>query len=395
MGKIIYADHSATTYVKDEVLKEMLPYFTLNYGNPSSAYSIGRVSKEAVEKARIKVAKAIGAESNEIYFTAGGSESDNMIIKGIARANKSKGKHIITTKIEHLAVLNTCRELEEEGFEVTYLDVDDKGFINLDELKRNIRSDTILISVMFANNEIGTIEPIHEIGKIAKDIGIIFHTDAVQAVGNVDIDVKKLNIDALSLSAHKFYGPKGVGAAYISGFVKFEPVINGGHQECSKRAGTENVPGIVGLGKAIEIATSNVINHNRKISLFRDELIEKIEKNIDRVYLNGSRDKRLCSNVNFCIDGIDSESLVLMLDMNGICASSGSACTAGILAPSHVLIAIGRKDTIATSSIRFTLGEENTSEDVKVIYNVLKDVVTKLRKNKRTDEIKCKCTNRY
>lgn len=395
MGKIIYADHSATTYVKDEVIKEMLPYFTLNYGNPSSAYSIGRVSKEAVEKARIKVAKAIGAESNEIYFTAGGSESDNMIIKGIARANKTKGKHIITTKIEHLAVLNTCRELEEEGFEVTYLDVDDKGFINLDELKRNIRSDTILISVMFANNEIGTIEPIHEIGKIAKDIGIIFHTDAVQAVGNIDIDVKKLNIDALSLSAHKFYGPKGVGAAYISSCVKFEPVINGGHQECSKRAGTENVPGIVGLGKAIEIANSNVIEHSNKIKILRDELIDYIENGIEGVILNGDRKERLCSNVNFCIDGIDSESLVLMLDMNGICASSGSACTAGILAPSHVLTAIGRKDTIATSSIRFTLGEENTSEDVKVIYNVLKDVVIKLRKNKRKHEIKCKCTNRY
>ena len=305
MGKIIYADHSATTYVKDEVLKEMLPYFTLNYGNPSSAYSIGRVSKEAVEKARIKVAKAIGAESNEIYFTAGGSESDNMIIKGIARANKSKGKHIITTKIEHLAVLNTCRELEEEGFEVTYLDVDDKGFINLDELKRNIRSDTILISVMFANNEIGTIEPIHEIGKIAKDIGIIFHTDAVQAVGNVDIDVKKINIDALSLSAHKFYGPKGVGAAYISSFVKFEPVINGGHQECSKRAGTENVPGIVGLGKAIEIATSNVTEHSDKVKKIRDELISDIENGIEGVILNGDRKERLCSNVNFCIDGND------------------------------------------------------------------------------------------
>ena len=395
MEKIIYADHSATTYVKDEVLKEMLPYFTINYGNPSSAYSIGRVSKEALEKSRKKVAKAIGAESNEIYFTAGGSESDNMIIKGIARANKSKGKHIITTKIEHLAVLNTCMELEEEGFEVTYLDVDDKGLINLDELKRNIRGDTILISVMFANNEIGTIEPIHEIGKIAKDIGIIFHTDAVQAVGNVDIDVKKLNIDALSLSAHKFYGPKGVGAAYISSFVKFEPVINGGHQECSKRAGTENVPGIVGLGKAIELATANVIEHSNKVKKIRDELINDIENGIEGVILNGDRKERLCSNVNFCIDGVDSESLVLMLDMNGICASSGSACTSGILAPSHVLTAIGRKYVIATSSIRFTLGEENTSEDVKVIYNVLKDVVMKLRKNKRTDEIKCKCTNRY
>lgn len=391
MEKIIYADHSATTYVKDEVLKEMLPYFTLNYGNPSSSYSIGRTSKEAVEKAREKVAKAIGAESNEIYFTAGGSESDNMIIKGIARANKQKGNHIITTKIEHLAVLNTCRELEEEGFDVTYLNVDSDGRVNIDDLKRNIRPDTILISIMFANNEIGTIEPIYEIGKIARDIGVAFHTDAVQAVGNIEIDVKRLNIDALSLSAHKFYGPKGVGAAYINSYIKFDPFINGGHQECSKRAGTENVPGIVGLGKAIELATANIINHGSKIGLLRDELIERIERNIEGVYLNGSRDKRLCSNVNFCIDGVDSESLVLMLDMNGICASSGSACTAGILAPSHVLTAIGRESKIATSAVRFTLGEENSIDDVIQIVNILKEIIHSLRKNKRKDKIICKC----
>ena len=258
MGKIIYADHSATTYVKDEVIKEMLPYFTLNYGNPSSAYSIGRVSKEAVEKARIKVAKAIGAESNEIYFTAGGSESDNMIIKGIARANKSKGKHIITTKIEHLAVLNTCRELEEEGFKVTYLDVDDKGFINLDELKRNIRSDTILISVMFANNEIGTIQPIKEIGEIAKKHNVLFHTDAVQAAGNVPIDVKELNVDLMSMSSHKIYGPKGIGALYIKTGTKLHSFVHGGAQERRRRAGTENMPSIVGYGKAAELAKTNI-----------------------------------------------------------------------------------------------------------------------------------------
>ena len=327
MGKLIYADHSATTFVKEEVLKEMLPYFCENYGNPSSVYSIGRISKEAIEKAREKVAKAIGAEKNEIYFTAGGSESDNMIIKGIARANKKKGKHIITTKIEHLAILNTCKELEEEGFSITYLDVNESGIVSVDELKRNIRADTILISIMFANNEIGTIQPIEEIGKVAKDTGVIFHTDAVQAVGNVKIDVKELNIDALSLSAHKFYGPKGVGAAYINENIKFESFINGGHQECSKRAGTENVPGIVGLGKAIEMATTNIGDHTERIVDLRDRLIKSIESSIKDVKLNGDRIQRLCSNVNFSIKGVDSESLVLMLDMNGICASSGSACT--------------------------------------------------------------------
>ena len=327
MGKLIYADHSATTFVKEEVLKEMLPYFCENYGNPSSVYSIGRISKEAIEKAREKVAKAIGAEKNEIYFTAGGSESDNMIIKGLARANKNKGKHIITTKIEHLAVLNTCKELEEEGFSITYLDVNESGIVSVDELKRNIRADTILISIMFANNEIGTIQPIEEIGKVAKDTGVIFHTDAVQAVGNVKIDVKELNIDALSLSAHKFYGPKGVGAAYINENIKFESFINGGHQECSKRAGTENVPGIVGLGKAIEMATTNIGEHTERIVDLRDTLIKSIESNIKDVKLNGDRIQRLCSNVNFSIKGVDSESLVLMLDMNEICASSGSACT--------------------------------------------------------------------
>lgn len=390
MNKIIYADHSATTPVKEEVLKEMLPYFCENYGNPSSKYSIGRKSKEAIEKSRKQVALAIGANENEIYFTAGGSESDNMIIKGIARANKSKGKHIITTKIEHLAVLNTCKELEEEGFEVTYLDVNESGIISIDELKRNIRHDTILISVMFVNNEIGTIEPIEEIGKVAKDTGIIFHTDAVQAVGNMKIDVKELNIDALSLSAHKFYGPKGIGAAYIKENIKFDSFIKGGHQECSKRAGTENVPGIVGLGKAIEIATENISEHTEKIVDLRDTLITNIEREIKDVKLNGDRIQRVCTNVNFSIKGIDSESLILILDMEGICASSGSACNSGILAPSHVLKAIGVRDDLAINTIRFTLGENNTLEDINMITKSLSQIVQKLRK-KQFNIKKCDC----
>ena len=391
MNKIIYADHSATTFVKEEVLKEMLPYFTEKYGNPSSVYAIGRVSKEAIENSRKKVAKAIGCNCNEIYFTGGGSESDNMIIKGIARANKNKGKHIITTKIEHLAVLNTCKELEEEGFDITYLDVNESGIVSVNELKRNIRADTILVSIMFANNEIGTIQPIKEIGKVTKETGIIFHTDAVQAIGNMKIDVKELNIDALSLSAHKFYGPKGIGAAYIKENIKFESFIHGGHQECSKRAGTENVAGIVGLGKAIELATSDIDENTKNIVDLRDMLIKNIEYKIKDVKLNGDRIQRLCGNVNFSIKGVDSESLILMLDMEGICASSGSACNSGILAPSHVLTAIGVEEELAISSVRFTLGAENTTNDIEFISNTLKNIVDKLRKSKKRDKIKCDC----
>lgn len=394
MKKIIYADHSATTFVKDEVLKEMLPYFTEKYGNASSIYSIGRESKTAIEKARNQVARAIECENNELYFTAGGSESNNMIIKGIAIANKDKGKHIITTKIEHLAVINTCKELEKQGFDVTYLDVNESGIVSIDELKRSIRNDTILISVIFANNEIGTIEPIEQIGKIAKDTGIIFHTDAVQAIGNLKISVKELNIDALSLSAHKFYGPKGVGAAYIKSGVKFETLIKGGHQEFCKRAGTENVPGIVGLGKAIEMANSDIAQHSKKILDLRDLLITGIEHEIEDVKLNGDRIQRLCGNANFVIKNVDSQSLLLMLDMEGICASSGSACNSGAVEPSHVLSAIGIPDEMATCSIRFTLGDENTKEDVDYIIRKLKILVNKIRdninvqKNKIRDDIK-------
>ena len=378
MGKIIYADHSATTYVKDEVIKEMLPFFTLNYGNPSSAYSIGRASKEAVEKARIKVAKAIGAESNEIYFTAGGSESDNMIIKGIARANKTKGKHIITTKIEHLAVLNTCRELEEEGFEVTYLDVDDKGFINLDELKRNIRSDTILISVMFANNEIGTIEPIEKIGKIAKEHHVIFHTDAVQAVGSINIDVNKLNIDSLSLSAHKFHGPKGIGALYVKKGINFSKFIDGGHQESNKRAGTENVAAIVGMAEAMKIAYSNLEENNKYIQNLRNYYISNILKKIPNARLNGNTKNRLSNNANFSFKNVDGAAMLFNLDLKGICVSAGSACTAGAIQKSHVLSAINVPDEYIGGTIRTTFGIDNTKEEVDYLINSICEILNKI-----------------
>lgn len=379
MEKIVYVDHSATTYTKDEVLKEMLPYFTLKYGNASSLYSLGRQSRKAVDNARSQVAKALNANQDNIYFTAGGSESDNLILMGIARKNKKKGNHIITTKIEHLAVLNACRRLEKEGFEVTYLDVGKDGLVNINEVQKAIRPTTILISIMFANNEIGTIEPIEEIGKLAKFKGIYFHTDAVQAIGNVTIDVKKMNIDALSLSAHKFYGPKGIGAAYIKKGIDFEPIIYGGHQELQKRAGTENVPGIVGLGKAIEIASNNVEEYNKKLLDIRNYFLKKLQENIDGVIINGSLEKRLPGNVNISIPNIDGESLILMLDMEGICASSGSACTAGSIDPSHVLLAIGLDKDIAKNSVRFTFGDENTKEDADYIIEKLLEIINKLR----------------
>ena len=379
MDKIIYVDHSATTYVKKEVLEEMLPYFTEKFGNASSPYRIGQVNREAVENAREQVAKAINAEAREIYFTAGGSESDNMIIRGIAYANKNKGNHIITSKIEHPAVLETCAALEKEGFEVTYLSVDENGFISLDELRNSIKETTILVSIMFANNEIGTIQNISEITKITKFKGVYFHTDAVQAVGNVEIDVDKLGIDALSMAAHKFYGPKGIGAAYIKKTVKFTPIITGGHQEKGKRAGTENVPAIVGMGKAIELATANIQEYNKKLMELRDYTIDRILNEIPYVKLNGDRNSRLAGSVNISFKGIEGESLLLMLDMKGIEASSGSACTSGSLDPSHVLLAIGLKHEIAHGSLRLSYGECNTMEDAKYIVDSLKEIVERLR----------------
>ncbi len=339
--KLIYFDHAATTPVKKEVLDEMLPYFSENYGNPSSIYSIGRRNKKAIDVARTRVAKAIGCSEKEIYFTSCGSESDNLAIKGVAKANKEKGKHIITSKIEHPAVLNTCKTLEKEGYEITYLDVDENGLIDLEELKNAIKDTTILITIMFANNEIGTIQPIKQISEIAKEKNIIFHTDCVQAVGNVDIKVDELGIDLLSMSAHKFYGPKGVGALYVRNGVEFEKIQDGGHQERDKRAGTENVAGIVGLGKAIEIANNNLENYNSKLLKLKNYFMREITEQFPNVKINGDLKHRLPGNINISFPGVDAEELLLKLDSIGIYASAGSACSSGSQEPSHVLKAIG------------------------------------------------------
>ncbi len=377
--KFIYFDHAATTYVKPEVLEAMLPYFTEKYGNASSVYSIGRESKKAIEESRDKVAAAIGAQSREIYFTGSGSEADNWAIKGVAYANKAKGNHIITSSIEHHAVLHTCQYLESDGFEVTYLPVDENGLVNPEDVKKAIKPSTILITIMFANNEIGTIQPIAEIGKVAREAGVYFHTDAVQAIGNVPINVADMNIDLLSLSAHKFYGPKGTGALYIRKGVKITSFMHGGAQERGRRASTENIAGIVGLGKAIELATSNMEEHNKHLLALRERTIEEITKKIPFIKLNGDRQKRLPGNVNFSFEYIEGESLLLMLDMKGIAASSGSACTSGSLDPSHVLMAIGLPHEIAHGSLRVSFGENNTQEDVDYLLEVLPMIVERLR----------------
>ncbi len=377
--KTIYFDHAATTPISSEVLEKMLPYLKGNFGNPSSIYYLGRESKKAVEDAREKVAKAISANPREIFFTGSGTEADNWAIKGVAYSNKDKGNHIITTSIEHHAVLHTCRYLESDGFEVTYLPVDENGLVSPDDVLKAIKPNTILISVMFANNEIGTIQPIGEIGKIAKEKGIIFHTDAVQAVGNVPIDVNELNIDLLSLSAHKLYGPKGVGALYIKKGVKITSFIHGGAQERGRRASTENVAGIVGLGEAIKIATENMEENNKKLLSLRDRTIEEVLKNIPFTRLNGDRQNRLPGNANFSFEFIEGESLLLMLDMKGIAASSGSACTSGSLDPSHVLLAIGLPHEIAHGSLRITFGKDNSHDDVNILLNELPEIVGRLR----------------
>ena len=375
----IYFDNAATTPVRKEVYDEILPYFMQYYGNASSVYTIARESKKALEKAREQVAKALNANIDEIYFTAGGSESDNFALKGIAEAMGKKGKHIITTQIEHHAILHTCEYLQQRGFEITYLPVDEYGKISLEELKNAIRKDTILISVMFANNEIGTIQPIKEIGAIAKEKGVYFHTDAVQAVGHVKIDVKEMNIDLLSLSGHKICAPKGIGAIYIKKGVAINPLIHGGAQEKRRRAGTENIAGIVGLGKAIELANEEIEQNVTKVSALRDKLINGILEKIPYSKLNGHPTDRLPGNCNISFEFIEGESMLLLLDSKGIAASSGSACTSGSLDPSHVLLAIGLPHEKAHGSLRMTLEHYNTEKEVDVVLEELPAIVSKLR----------------
>ncbi len=379
MATKIYMDNAATTPVRDEVLNTILPYFKEFYGNASSVYSIAKESKKALEKAREQVAKGIGAKTEEIYFTAGGSESDNMALRGVAEALGNKGNHIITTKIEHHAILHTCEYLEKHGYEVTYLPVDEFGKISLAELEKSIRPETILISVMFANNEIGTIQPIGEIGKLAHEKGILFHTDAVQAVGHVSIDVDEMNIDLLSMSGHKLGAPKGIGAIYIRKGVPIQPLIFGGAQEKKKRAGTENIPGIVGLGKAVELAVSEMEVETKRLHGLRDKLISGILEKVPHSRLNGHPTDRLPGNCNISFAYIEGESMLLLLDAMGVAASSGSACTSGSLDPSHVLMAIGLPHEIAHGSLRLTLDRENTEEEVDFILDKIPEVVQKLR----------------
>ena len=379
MGKLIYLDNAATTKTAPEVVEAMLPYFTEHFGNPSSVYSVGSSNKEVITKQRETIAKALGAKTDEIYFTAGGSESDNWALKATAEAYASKGNHIITSKIEHHAILHTCDWLEKHGFEITYVDVDEFGKIKLDELKKAIRPTTILISVMFANNEIGTIQPIKEIGEIAHEHGILFHTDAVQAYGQLPINVDELHIDMLSSSGHKLNGPKGIGFLYIRKGVKIRSFIHGGAQERKRRAGTENVPGIVGYGVAAERAANTMEERTAKERKIRDHLIDRVLAEVPYTRLNGHRTDRLPNNANFSFQFVEGESLLIMLDMDGICGSSGSACTSGSLDPSHVLLAIGLPHEIAHGSLRLTLSEETTMEDVDYVVDCIKKIVERLR----------------
>ena len=379
MNSLIYLDNAATTAVKPEVFEAMKPYYLENYSTPSSVYSFAGKAKKAVEDARERIAEALNAKSSEIYFTAGGSESDNWAIKGTAEALKEKGRHIITSKIEHHAVLHTCDWLEKNGYEVTYLDVDEDGIVSPEAVEEAIRPDTILITIMFANNEIGTIEPIKEIGAVAKKHGVLFHTDAVQAFGHVPVDVQEMNIDMLSASGHKFHGPKGIGFLYLRNGVKMGALLHGGAQERSRRAGTHNVPGIIGMGEAVRIAMEEMENNAKIETEIRDYLIQRIESEIPYVKVNGHRTKRLPNNVNVCFRFIEGESLLIMLDQKGICASSGSACTSGSLDPSHVLLAIGLIHEIAHGSVRLTLSEDTTKEEADYVVDSLKFIVDRLR----------------
>lgn len=378
--EVKYFDNSATTRVKDEVFKEMIPYLSIEYGNPSSLYSIGRSAKRAISEARRRVASLINCSPEEIYFTSCGSESDNTALKGIAYANKEKGNHIITSKIEHPAILNSCKSLENKGFKISYIDVDKDGMLNLEKLESEITDQTILISIMYANNEIGTIEPIKEIAQIAHSHGIIFHTDAVQAVGNIPIDVRKMNIDMLSLSGHKLYAPKGIGALYVKSGIEFERFMDGGHQEKNKRSGTENVAEIVALGKACQIAEKNIEQYQQKLKNLRDYCLNKIQEKIPDIYINGTMERRLPGNINISFKDLNSGELLLRLDEVGICASGGSACSSKEASPSHVLTAIGLPSELSKGALRLTFGDYNTKEDVEYLVENLVRIVEEMRK---------------
>lgn len=378
--EVKYFDNSATTRVKDEVFKEMIPYLSIEYGNPSSLYSIGRSAKRAISEARRRVASLINCSPEEIYFTSCGSESDNTALKGIAYANKEKGNHIITSKIEHPAILNSCKNLENKGFKISYIDVDKDGMLNLKKLESEITDQTILISIMYANNEIGTIEPIKEIAQIAHSHGIIFHTDAVQAVGNIPIDVKKMNIDMLSLSGHKLYAPKGIGALYVKSGIEFERFMDGGHQEKNKRSGTENVAEIVALGKACQIAEKNIEQYQQKLKKLRDYCLKKIQEKIPDIHINGTMERRLPGNINISFKDLNSGELLLRLDEVGICASGGSACSSKEASPSHVLTAIGLPSELSKGALRLTFGDYNSIEDVDYLVENLVRIVEEMRK---------------
>lgn len=382
MEREIYMDYAATTFIKPEVLEEMNPYLTQYFGNPSSIYHISRKTKAAVDIARDRIASAINSRGDEIYFTSGGSEADNWAIKGIAFANRDKGNHIITSCIEHHAVLHTCEYLEDQGFEVTYLPVNEQGVVKIDDLKNAITDKTILVSIMFANNEIGTIEPIKEIGEICREKGVIFHSDAVQAVGNVPIDVKDMKIDLLSMASHKFYGPKGMGALYVKKGIKIHNLIHGGAQERARRAGTENVAGIVGIGRAVELAVENMKNESKRLESLRDKLIEGLLK-IPGTRLNGAvGDKRLPGNVNISFEDIEGDVLLMALDSLGVCASSGSACSAGAIEPSQVLLSIGLSKEMAKGALRLTMGSRTTEKEVDYLLEVIPSIIERIRKNR-------------
>lgn len=378
--EVKYFDNSATTRVKDEVFKEMISYLSIEYGNPSSLYSIGRSAKRAISEARRRVASLINCSPEEIYFTSCGSESDNTALKGIAYANKEKGNHIITSKIEHPAILNSCKSLENKGFKISYIDVDKDGMLNLEKLESEITDQTILISIMYANNEIGTIEPVKEIAQIAHSHGIIFHTDAVQAVGNIPIDVRKMNIDMLSLSGHKLYAPKGIGALYVKSGIEFERFMDGGHQEKNKRSGTENVAEIVALGKACQIAEKNIEQYQQKLKNLRDYCLNKIQEKIPDIYINGTMERRLPGNINISFKDLNSGELLLRLDEVGICASGGSACSSKEASPSHVLTAIGLPSELSKGALRLTFGDYNSIEDVDYLVENLVRIVEEMRK---------------